>query len=46
MSKVRNFGMGLMIKQVWGSTGKNWGRMGEFREFGEFWMVGILRNFW
>ena len=35
MSKVRNFGEGLMIKQVWVSMGKNWERMGEYREIGK-----------
>ena len=34
MSKVRNFGKGLMIKYE-GSVGKNRGRMGQYREFGE-----------
>ena len=32
--------MGLMIKQVWSSMGKNWGRMMEYREFGKLWVVG------
>ena len=44
MSKVRNFDEGLMIKQVCGSMGKDWGRMGEYREFGRVWMVGELGN--
>ena len=37
ISKVRNFGMGLIIKQVWGSVGKNWGSI---ENLGKLWVVG------
>ena len=37
--------MGLIIKQVWESMGKIWGKMGEYREFGGVWMMRELGNF-
>ena len=37
--------MGLMIKQVWASMEKNWGRMGEYREFGKVMEGGLIGEF-
>ena len=41
MSKVRNFGTGIMIKQVWVSMGKN----GEYRELEKVVGGGLIRVF-
>ena len=45
MGKVRNFGMGLMIKQVCVSMGKNWGKMGEYKERGKVMGGGLIGEF-
>ena len=37
--------MGLMIKQVWGSMGKNWGRIGEYKKFGKVMGSGLIGEF-
>ena len=37
--------MGLIIKQVWVSKGKIWGRMGEYREHGKIMVGGLIGEF-